>query len=176
MPDRRRSPNCPVTRSGNPGQSPTDAWLTALLAAEVHRAIARIVGPRRLGRVVRAQPAFVLGWVERHFEGPEALEAGVRPHQRPIRAHVPTHEPRRQRTRNGRVEELNRAGSPGELVACEPPWRLGARLTVMLCHLELRRRNPLERRELDVLRLEQPDHALRHRVADEGGDNAECES
>ena len=106
MPDRRRSPNCPVTRSGNPGQSPTDAWLTALLAAEVHRAIARIVGPRRLGRVVRAQPAFVLGWVERHFEGPEALEAGVRPHQRPIRAHVPTHEPRRQRTGNGRVDEL----------------------------------------------------------------------
>ena len=36
--------------------------------------------------------------------------------------------------------------------------------------------DPLERRELDVLRLEQPDHALRHRVADEGGDNAECES
>jgi len=77
---------------------PTMRSVRPLLPAKVHNAIARIVGARivgarRHGRIVRPQPTFVLTRIERHFDGHEALEAGVRPHQRPIGTHVPTHEP-----------------------------------------------------------------------------------
>jgi len=66
--------------------------IAALLAPEVDRAVARILGSVRVPSILGAQPALVLLGIQGHFEGDEALVAGVRADQRAVGTHMPADE------------------------------------------------------------------------------------
>src|SRR2546422_997413 len=80
--------------------------IAALLAAEVHRAIARILVLAVLRPILRPQAALVLFGVEGDFEGDETLVAGVRADQGAVGADMATDQTRGHRLLDRGIEEL----------------------------------------------------------------------
>src|SRR5499425_750701 len=77
-----------------------------LLAAEIHRAVARILRVAVVGSILPPQSALILLWIERDLDRQEALVAGVRAHQRAVGADVATDQARGHRLPDCRVEQL----------------------------------------------------------------------
>jgi len=80
--------------------------VAALLAAEIHGAIARVLRVVIVRSIRRPQSPLILLRIERDLDRQKALVAGVRAHERPVGADVATHQARGHRLLDRRVEQL----------------------------------------------------------------------